>query len=449
MRPHLKFIVLFAIIFAPILTWAEPIDGIVAVVGDEVILLSELEEVRQGFEQQPGFQRLPPADQRKELLNRLIEDKVLLVKAKQDTTIKISDKEITPRVEDHVNRLIDQQGGEKKLELLLMQTNGMNLAQFRAKLNNTFHDQMYKQRMQMKYVGDRDPTQEQVRDFFTHYQDSLPTQQNSVKLLHLQLKIKANEILEKAVYNRIDSLLARLNKGESFAELAKNYSQDGSGKDGGDIGFTKYGVLDPDYEKAAFAMELGDYTQKPIKSRYGYHLIKVTGKKDNEIKTSHILLRVIPDSKDSVRAQFVCDSLRKVALSQKNFADLAMKYSDDRKTKEKGGNLGWFTKDQIDPNYASEIDTLNENDITRPLLIADSYHLFLVDKKKDERRLSLTEDWVQISQVAKNYYSNKKLASFVEKWKETVHIENKLAQFKLDASEEKSAPEKANLTAPN
>ena len=77
------------------------------------------------------------------------------------------------------------------------------------------------------------------------------------------------------------------------------------------------------------------------------------------------------------------------------------------------------------------------------------FNPYLVDKKKDERRLSLTEDWVQISQVAKNYYSNKKLASFVEKWKETVHIENKLAQFKLDASEEKSAPEKANLTAPN
>jgi peptidyl-prolyl cis-trans isomerase SurA len=409
----------------------QPYDGIVALVDDQVILLSELEELRMvTASQSPGLQKEPADKLRKELLEKLIDDKVVLVKAKQDTTIKVSERDIAPRVEEAISRYVDQQGGEKKFETLLKQTNGMTLAQFRARLTQQYLEQSYRQKLQFKYVGDHDPSNQQVREFYEQYKDSLPLQQNGLRLSHIQIKIKPSPELEKAAYLKADSLIKRLDKGESFADLAKAKSDDFSGKDGGDLGYTKRGTLDPDFERAAFSLDAGDYTKVPVRTRFGYHIIKVTGKKDNEIRCSHILVRLVPESSDSARALKYMDSLRTVALKSGDFAGLASRVSEDKNTKDKGGNLGWFTRDKLDPRYLQAVDSLKVGGISAPVAIGDSYHIFRLDGVAPERKMTLEEDWGEISQYARNWYLGQKLSAFVKKWRGTVHIENRLAQFK-------------------
>src|SRR6185369_2122305 len=124
--------------------------------------------------QSPGLQKAPADLLRKELLEKLIDDKVVLVKAKQDTTIKVTERDVIPRVDDAISRYVDQQGGEKKFETLLKQTNGMSLAQFRTRLTQQYLEQAYRQKLQYKYVGDHDPSNSQVREFYKMYADSLP-----------------------------------------------------------------------------------------------------------------------------------------------------------------------------------------------------------------------------------------------------------------------------------
>jgi peptidyl-prolyl cis-trans isomerase SurA len=423
----------------------EPFDGIVAVVDDQIILLSELEELRMvAAEQQPGLQRLAPAAQRKQLLEKLIDDKVVLVKAKQDTTIKITERDIAPRVEEAIGRYVDQQGGEKKFETLLKQTNGMTVGQFRARLTQQYLEQSYRQRIQVKYVGDQEPSNSQVHEFFAKYKDSLPSQQNSLRLSHVQIKVKPGADLERAGFLKADSLIKRLDKGEGFADLAKKYSDDFSGKEGGDLGYTKRGTLDADYERAAFSLDAGDYTRIPVRSRFGYHVIRVTGKKDNEVRTSHILVRLTPTEADSARTRALLDSLRAVVAKagtdlkkgEAAFAAVARKYSEDKKTRDNGGNLGWFTRDQMDPRYLSAVDTLPEGGVSAPVPVADAYHIFRLDGKAPERRLSLEEDFAEISQIARSYFLGQKLSGYVKKWRETLHVEDRLAQFKgLDSDE--------------
>jgi peptidyl-prolyl cis-trans isomerase SurA len=427
---HLRKFALGALIAAPVFAAKQPFDGIVATVDDQIILLSELEELRMVTEQQqPGMSRMPADQQRQELLERLIDDKVVLVKAKQDTTIKVSEKDIAPRVDDAISRYVEQQGGEKKFETLLKQTNGMTLTQFRARLSQQYLDQSYRQKLQFKYVGDHEPSNQQIREFYAKYQDSLPRQQNSLKLSHIQVKIKPNPAIEKAAMLKIDSLIKRLDKGEAFSDLAKQYSDDYSAKDGGDIGYTKRGTLDPDYERAAFALETGDYSKAPVRSRFGYHVIKVTGKKDNEIRTSHILVRLIPGAADSARTMAFMDSLRNVSLKDKDFPALAQRFSEDKKTQNQGGNLGWFPKDKLEPKYLQAVDTLAVGGVSAPVIIGDSYHLFRLDGQAPERKMTPDEDWNEISQIARNYFMSQKLATFIKKWRETVHIENRLSQF--------------------
>ncbi|HKP97941.1 MAG TPA: peptidylprolyl isomerase [Fibrobacteria bacterium] len=426
-----KRIALGALLAVPAFAARQPYDGIVASVDDQIIMLSELEELRMvSAEQQPGLNRVPADKQRREILERLIDDKVVLVKAKQDTTIKVSEKDIAPRVEDAISRYVEQQGGEKKFETLLKQTNGMTLAQFRARLSQQYLDQSYRQKLQFKYVGDHEPSNQQIHEFYERYKDSLPLQQNSLRLSHIQVKIKPGPALEKSAYQKADSLIKRLDNGEPFADLAKKFSDDYSGKEGGDIGYTKRGTLDPDYERAAFSLEAGDYTKVPVRSRFGYHIVKVTGKKDNEIRTSHILVRLIPEAKDSVRTVAFMDSLRAVSIKDKSFPALAGRFSEDKKTKDHGGSLGWFTRDKLDPRYLQAVDSLQVGGVSAPIVIGDSYHIFRLDGKAPERKMTVDEDWAEISQIARNYFLSQKLSAFVKKWRETVHIENRLAQFK-------------------
>lgn len=415
----------------------EPVDGIVAQVDDQIILLSEIEEMRQVLAMQnPAFRRTPASLQRREMLERLIEEKVVLAKAKQDTTIRVSEKDLTPRVEETYQQYVKQSGGEKALEMALKQTTGMSPVQFKTRLLEQMRDQAYRQRLQMKYVGDHDPSNSQVQEFYGRYKDSLPTQRDGIKLAHIQLRIQAGRVLDSTAFAKANEIIARLDKGERFDSLAKQKSDDPSGKDGGDIGYTRKGTLDPDYERAAFSLDAGDYTPRPVRSRFGWHIIKVTGKKDNEARTSHIFLRVVPSAEDTALGQVRADSLRKVLLADTNkarastaFADLARKLSDDRQTKALGGSLGWFQKDQIDDAYKSAVDTLKEGEITAPILIGDSWNLFRIEKRAEERHLTLEEDWAQIALVAKNWQANQKLTAFVQKWREGILVEDRLATF--------------------
>ncbi len=454
----LKRIALAAVLAIPALpahAARQAYDGIVASVDDQIIMLSELEELRMvSAEQQPGMLHMPADQQRQEILNRLIDDKVVLVKAKQDTTIKVSEKDIAPRVEDAISHYVEQQGGEKKFESLLKQTNGMTLSQFRARLSQQYLDQSFRQKLQYKYVGDHEPSNQQIHQFYERYKDSLPMQQNSLRLSHIQIKIKPGTALEKAAYLKADSLIKRLDKGENFVDLAKQYSDDFSGKEGGDIGYTKRGTLDPDYERAAFSLEAGDYSKLPVRSRFGYHLIKVTGKKDNEIRTSHILVRLTPEAADSARAIAFLDSLRTASIKDKDFASLATRFSEDKKTRDQGGSLGWFTREKLDPRYLQAVDSLSVGGVSPPILIGDAYHIFRLDGQSPERRMTVEEDWTEISQIARNYFLSQKLSTFVKKWRETVHIENRLAQFKnlpatAEGFEENGSGEAGPQPAPN
>jgi peptidyl-prolyl cis-trans isomerase SurA len=422
-------------IAAPKPSVREPVDGIVAQVDDQIILLSEIEELRQVMGMQnPGFRLQQASIQRREMLNRLLEEKVVLAKARQDTTIKISEKDLQPRVEETYQNYIRQSGGEKALEMALKQTTGMSPAQFKTRLLDQMRDQAYRQRLQMKYVGDHEPSNQQVREFYAQYKDSLPSQKNGIKLSHIQIRVKAGRVLDSTAFAKAKDLIERLDKGERFDSLAKAHSDDPSGKEGGDIGYTRKGTLDPDYERAAFSLDAGDYTPKPVHTRFGWHIIKATAKKDNEIRTSHILIRLIPSAEDTAVTRSYTDSLRTVLQRDtvhagETFAQMARTLSDDRQTKALGGSLGWFPKDQIDEAYKSAVDTLDEGGMSDPILMGDSWNLFRVDHRADERRVTLEEDWAQIAALAKNFDASQKLSGYVKKWRESILVEDRLASF--------------------
>ena len=132
-----------------------PVEGVAAVVDGTPILFSDVEELRQAMaSQRPAFEAQAVSEQRKEVLARLIDEKILVARAKQDTTLKVSDKDADAKADEWYGRVVQQQGGEKQLELALKQATGMSLGQFKARIKDQTRDQMYRQKLQMKFVGD-------------------------------------------------------------------------------------------------------------------------------------------------------------------------------------------------------------------------------------------------------------------------------------------------------
>jgi len=419
-----------ALFFAAAPLARTPVDGIAAVVNGTPILLSEIDELRQAMlQQRPGFASLSIAEQRLEAMNRIVDDKVLLEKAKQDTTMIVSDRDVDARVADMYARVAQQQGGERQLESALKQATGMSLGQFKARMADQVRENMLRQRVQMKYVGDPQPSQFQVREFFDKFKDSLPIQRDVARLSHLQWRVKADAKIEAEAREKVMAFVARLEKGESFADLARLHSDDFSGREGGDLGYTKRGTLDPDFERAAFSLDIGDYTKRPVRTRFGYHLIRVTGKRDNEVRTSHLLTRVTPSAADTVRARDWLDSLGRTLKSHEAFKTAARAWSDDRKTRDLGGDLGWFSRDSLAGAYKAVVDTVAEGGVTNPVLIGDSWHIFRVDHKVAERKLSLEEDYAVINQYTREWLVGERLNALIKSWRDQMHVGNKLAQF--------------------
>lgn len=407
-----------------------PVDGIAGMVNGTPIFFSDVEELRYGMlQQRPGFASLSVAEQRREALERLIDDKVVLEKAKQDTTLLVSERDVEARAADMYARVAQQQGGERALESALRQATGMTLGQFKARLADQVRDNFLRQRLQMKYVGDPQPSQFQVRSFYETHRDSLPVQRDVARLSHLQWRVKASPEIEKEAQDKALALAARLAMGESFAELARLHSDDFSGRDGGDLGYTRRGSLDPDYERAAFSLDAGDYTRRPVRTRFGYHLIRVTGKRDNEIRTSHILIRVTPSAADTARARAWIDSLGRTLRTAEAFRAAARTYSDDRKTRDLGGDLGWFSRDSLAGVYRAVVDTVAEGQVSGPVLVGDSWHLFRVDHKVRERRLTLEEDYAVIQQFAREWLIGERLEGLIKTWREQMHVSSRLEQF--------------------
>lgn len=404
-----------------------PFEFIVAEVDKEVILYSELMDAVQQLRRQPGYSGLSPEKLQARVLQRLIDDKVILAKARKDT-LTISDQEVDSRVNRHLSGLAQKQGVDmatlaKAIESQL----GMDLAAYKAKLRGQVREQGTLQQVQMRYVGRIQPTRKEVKEFFAEYKDSLPPLYDVLHIAHIQKEVIANKELRDSVYQVAQTLIDSLDEGISFDSLARRHSQDASANAGGDIGFYRRGNLEPEYERTAFRLGLGKYADYPVKTNYGYHLIKKLAEKDDEVRSAHILLRVNPTEDDTAMVLSLLDSIKATAETadqqEDKFMALARMHSDDEETKINGGDLGWFERGELDTAYIATIAALQPGQISKPVKINDAWHLFYLIAQQDQRALTLEDNYAQVEQMAISIFSNRKLETFVKKWREEVYID--------------------------
>lgn len=396
------------------------IDEVMWVVGDEPILLSEVEDhrLRAQYENTPI-----PGNPYCTIPEQLALQKLYLDQAKLDS-LNVDDKQVQSQVDQRINYLIQQLGSTEKVEAYFDKP--MN--EIKETISDMVRNQLTIQQEQQKIVGDIQPTPAELRRFFNKLpQDSIPTlpEQVEVQIISIQPKIR-QEAIDK-VTARLHDFQDRVEKGESeFSTLAILYSEDmESAKHGGELGFMGKGQLVPEYAEVAFSLKDPKRVSRIVKSDFGYHIIQLIERRDDRVNTRHILMKPEVYNADRDTAKIALDTLSDAIRSGRiTFEQAASLYSTDKNTRNCQGILSnprnestKFEIAELNPGIQSVVTSLNLGEISRPFMMKNSNgdEVFTIVKLKSKtpaHKANLTDDY----QLIKNVYKAKKNEETLNNW---------------------------------
>ena len=342
------------------------IDEVVWVVGDDAILKSEVEEARlNAIYERRQFDRDPYCV----IPEEIAVQKLFLHQAALDS-IEVSESEVIQQVDYMTNVYITNLGSREKMEEYFNKTS----SQIRETLRDNARDGLRVQKMQQKLVGEIKVTPAEVRRYFKDLpQDSIPyiPTQVEVQIITQQPKVPLEEIED--VKRRLREYTERINNGESFAMLARMYSEDrGSALNGGELPFYGRGQLDPAFANVAFNLQDPNKVSKIVESEFGFHIIQLMEKRGERIKVRHILLKPhIPQAAlDAANARLdsIADDIRNNKFS---FEDAASILSHDKDTRNNHGllpnpnnNTSKFEMQELPPEIAKVVDQMKVGEIS-------------------------------------------------------------------------------------
>lgn len=407
-------------------TSAQVMDRIVAVVGDEIILLSELQARLQLASIQ---MQIKPDDVealnklRGPILQELVNEKLILVQARRDS-IKVDPQEVDGALEAQIQRIKEQLGSEEAFQEQLA-SEGLTLQLLKKRYRPQIRNQLLREKLIRQKLATVTVSSKEVMDFYQAYRDSLPVQGESVRLSHLMLTITPGEEEKRKAYQKAKEILAKARGGENFADLARAYSQGPSAKQGGDLGYFSRGEMVPEFEEAAFALNPGEISDV-VETMYGYHIIKCEDRRGDQVRVRHILISLSISDEDEQRIIAQLKKLRERAIQGEDFAALVEEYSEDIYSREKGGDLGWYPLDQLSPQFRSVVDTLRIGDISEPIKTSTGYHLLKVVDRVKQRHINLEDDWDTLEDLARQKKVSDKLEAWLHKLREEIYVDVRL-----------------------
>lgn len=399
------------------------LDKIVAVVDNEIILQSELDFQAGIYAAQRQLDVNTPG-LKQQILNSMIDEKLIYAEAELDS-ISVTEDEINQRIDYQINSFVQQYGSVANIEKMY----GMSIDRIKRELRDDVRKSLMSQRLQEKNFGKTEASKRQVEEFFTLYRDSIGTIPEKVILYHIFQNPKASDKLKKKFREKALAILDSLLAGKDFAELARKYSDDpGSAAQGGDLGFVKRGVFYPEFEEAAFKLNVGQISGI-VESPVGFHIIQLIEKRGESIKTRHILIKIKADENSDLRTiDFLTELRDSVLKGNGTFQDYAKKYSEDKETAPFGGELGTYYINQLDKSLLDAIGKLKEGDISYPKRLEYAqgtygYHIVWLKSKVPQHVASLTEDYPEIKKLATENEKQKEYQKWIEELKSKIYWE--------------------------
>jgi len=414
------------------------VDEVVWVVGDEPILKSDIEQMRlQAAQEGIRFKGNPDCA----IPEQIAVQKLFLHQAAIDS-IEVTEAEISAGIDQQIEYWTQMAGSREKLEEYKKQT----VSQMRAQLHDDFRDRQMVQKMREKLVSDVKVTPAEVRRYFRDLpQDSLPFVPTAVEV---QI-ITQTPSIEMEEINRVKDELReytdRVTRGEtSFSTLARLYSEDpGTARNGGELGYTGRGVLDPNFATVAFGLTDPKKISKIVESEFGFHIIQLIDKRGDKVNVRHILRKpVVSDEAiskaiarldslgDDLRAERVPEVLRKQLITVPDkftFEDAVPLFSDDKDTRNNHGLMAntsesartsKFRMQDLPQDVARVVDTMKVGEISRAFQMTNERGKIVcaivkLKKRTEGHKATVTEDFQILKDVVLNKLRNEKINKWV------------------------------------
>ncbi len=435
-RLNIRIIALLAFLLTSVAVSAQKypkgiIDKSIAVIGNEMIMISDLEEEVQMMRAQ-GL--MSDRNARCEILESMMESKLFLMQSRIDS-LELNKDNVENELRTRVDQIRTQLGGDEEVEEYF----GKPIYKLRQEWRKTIEDQTLTQQMQQKIAqGIPELTPYDVQEYVKNT-DSVDLPVVPIKYQLSQICVYPDrEAANIAVKERLLAIRERIINGEKFSTLARIYSQDpGSARRGGELGMASKSIFWPAFSDAAMALKPGVVSQI-VETPDGFHVIEVLDKKDDMFNARHILLKPEYTSEDREKGFKLLDSLRtQINQGSVTFPLAARFYSEDPATKTNGGQMAdqytgssYFEIDQLKPQDYNAVKDLAVGDVTEPFESLDNegrngntvYKILKVDKIIPAHTATFNYDYSLLLEQAKQQKAMEAIDKFVDSKIKITHI---------------------------
>ncbi|MES2690057.1 MAG: peptidylprolyl isomerase [Bacteroidota bacterium] len=408
------------------------IDEIAAIVGDNIIMQSEIEVEFQQLQKDIGTLN---DSARCAIMRQKIVERMLMAQADLDS-MPLAEERVDMELEKRIKFFASQfPGGEKEMETYY----GKTITEIKAGNRDKIKQSLMVQDMQQKILKDVKVAPTDIKKFYNELDklDSLPYYSAEIELAQLIMMPKVNKDAKQLAHEKISELRERILKGDNFGTLALIYSDDKmSAQKRGELGFFSRGDMVPEFEAAAFKLK-PDSVSKIIETKYGYHILQLVDRKGENINIRHILVRPQIFRSDIELTKTTLDSvLWLVKIDTMTFEKAAQKFSDDEQTKANGGFItegaGGSTKlpvDELPKDMYYSIEKLEPGSISDPELVTlptpdrqQVWRVFYLKSETAPHRANLRDDYQKMQALALQRKQNKTMQNWIEKHKTSFYI---------------------------
>lgn len=415
---NLPLILLLTFLSSSIYAQDKIIDQIVAIIGTNVILKSEIESI---YLQNQAQGITSDGDMKCEILETLLVEKLMVAEAEMDTLIIVTDNQINQQMDARVQYFVQHLGSEKEVENYFKKP----IVKLKSELRDVINNEILSSQMKNKIIEKIKVTPSEVRYFYRDIpEEEKPMVNAQYEYSQITIIPSISEDEENKIKDQLRDLKKRVEEGENFAMFAVLYSECPSSKSGGDLGYFGKATMDPAFSAAAFALRPGQVSNV-VKSEAGYHIIKMEDRLGEKIKCRHILLKpkisIEVKEKNLTLLDSIASAIRKGELK---FDEAAFRYSMDKNSRNNGGIVinpndlsSKFEVGMLQPEISKKLIGLEINEISKPFITIDQngrevMQIVKLNNKVEAHRANLNEDY----QLVSSLYLDKKRNEAIQEW---------------------------------
>jgi len=383
------------------------VDKIIAKVGREVILLSELNT---RIQQMEAANVLDSLFTDYDILRDMIESRIIVQQAKEEG-YEVDELEIKDLAEKQIESISSQFQNEEQFKKELDKETGLTVPELKDFYIEIIREgNLREQFIENKIRSKVHVTEAEIENYYSEYKEEIPTRPAMEQLGMILRIIKPSKKTKQQGLIEINQIMDRLKEGEEFAEIIESLTKDNEYLMGGDLGFFGKGMMVKSFEDAAFSLREGEISDV-VETEFGFHIIKMEEKKEDEIRVSHIL-RLVEATEEDIRSDLqLMEEILMRLRNGENFEQLARQYSEDDESAMNGGIIGEFKTDdypELFSEYFTDLELGNYSDLIRE---ENNIYIFAKLREIPERSYTYEEIYdrlksIVISEKEEELYEN-------------------------------------------